>query len=118
MLDPAHMTPALHLVYSQIKALMDEVATTIQDMPRELENHGGAIEHIITKCKQILDHSIRMMVYEGHWASVGITDVRELYDLDISINVTYTPKGRRCIIGVQLPNVVKKLSAQDDPNAN
>lgn len=116
MNDPKLMNPAQHLVCGQIRALMDEVEGAIRTFPDALPTL--VMDSMIAKCVSLMDHTIRMMVHDGMWAEAGITDVRELYDLEVSIKVTPSANGRMIAFGVEMPHVMAILRSQDDPNAN
>lgn len=114
-MDREHMNPAQVLMHSLVTPLMDAAGHGL----RELQAAGfDRMDLAIKQAESELDHMIRMLVYSGQVATAGVRDVRELYDLEVRIKVLETDEGKQFAIGVLMPNVMRILREQDDPNAN
>lgn len=107
-MNPAHGNPAIRYVWKYISSLMDQVGGALCDL------RSSGVEPDLALAARHMDLAIRQLVSEGDWAEAGITDVRELFDLHVSI----VPNERGWAIAVTMPYVMQKLNAQDDPDAN
>lgn len=77
-------------------------------------NKPDAVQGACAAAEEYLELAVRQQVYQGKWAAVGVTDVRELYDLQAVVWM----QDSTCCIMINMGHVMDLLRKQDDINVN